>query len=300
MEAWRRGCGEEPAPDNLSRSLWFVLWDEDLRDYVKIHQNRDFFFDLQPSIEDTICSRPAKPLPSGMLKCGGFFYGSGEPVEYSKPALTFEQQADLLRFRGLIAERAGKRDGVRSLFPACENRFVPGAAVSVGGSWCGVPPHRATGHKTRVTAAPGRPTLPASAPSRRKNLVPPGLPARRTRSIMGLVGGSEYWLVRAEWRNNCRLWLSHENSEGDPSIVRQVVIENPVINSPFREPGRHSRLTDEGITSEIIEGRRVSLRFVGSCQNLYQAGLCDKLLPELRSNGIESPAAESTVRETDT
>jgi type III restriction enzyme len=42
----------------------------------------------------------------------------------------------------------------------------------------------------------------------------------------------------------------------------QVVIENPVINSPFGEPTRHFRFTDEGITNEIIEARRVSQYFV--------------------------------------
>jgi type III restriction enzyme len=44
--------------------------------------------------------------------------------------------------------------------------------------------------------------------------------------------------------------------------VKQVVIENPVINSPFREPDRHFRFTDEGITNEVIDGRRTSSYFV--------------------------------------
>ncbi len=44
--------------------------------------------------------------------------------------------------------------------------------------------------------------------------------------------------------------------------MRQVVIENPVINSPFREPGRHFKFTDEGITDEINDGRRSSSYFV--------------------------------------
>lgn len=39
--------------------------------------------------------------------------------------------------------------------------------------------------------------------------------------------------------------------------MSQVVIENPVINSPFDEPRRHFRFTDEGITNEIVEARRV-------------------------------------------
>jgi type III restriction enzyme len=32
--------------------------------------------------------------------------------------------------------------------------------------------------------------------------------------------------------------------------MKQVVIENPVINSPFEEPQRHFKFTDERITNE--------------------------------------------------
>jgi type III restriction enzyme len=44
--------------------------------------------------------------------------------------------------------------------------------------------------------------------------------------------------------------------------MKQVVIENPVINSPFDEPKRHFKFTDEGITNEIVEKRRVSSYFI--------------------------------------
>ncbi len=44
--------------------------------------------------------------------------------------------------------------------------------------------------------------------------------------------------------------------------MTQVVIENPIINSPFDEPTRHFRFSDEGITNEIVEGRRTSSYFV--------------------------------------
>ncbi len=44
--------------------------------------------------------------------------------------------------------------------------------------------------------------------------------------------------------------------------MRQVVIENPVLNSPFEEPQRHFRFDDEGITNEIVEARRASSYFV--------------------------------------
>ena len=33
--------------------------------------------------------------------------------------------------------------------------------------------------------------------------------------------------------------------------MSKVVIENPIINSPFDEPTRHFRFSDEGITDEI-------------------------------------------------
>jgi len=45
-------------------------------------------------------------------------------------------------------------------------------------------------------------------------------------------------------------------------MATQTVIENPVINSPFDEPKRHFKFSDEGITNEIIEGRHVSFYFI--------------------------------------
>ena len=44
--------------------------------------------------------------------------------------------------------------------------------------------------------------------------------------------------------------------------MAQVVIENPILNSPYEEPWRHFRFTDEGITDEIVEARRTSQYFV--------------------------------------
>jgi type III restriction enzyme len=42
----------------------------------------------------------------------------------------------------------------------------------------------------------------------------------------------------------------------------QVVIENPILNSPFAVPSRHFKFTNEGITNEVVEGRRPSAYFV--------------------------------------
>jgi type III restriction enzyme len=41
-----------------------------------------------------------------------------------------------------------------------------------------------------------------------------------------------------------------------------TVIENPILNSPYREPGRHFRFDDDGITNEVVESRRPSSYFV--------------------------------------
>ncbi len=42
----------------------------------------------------------------------------------------------------------------------------------------------------------------------------------------------------------------------------QVVIENPILNSPFDEPCRHFRFSEDGITNEVVESRRSSSYFV--------------------------------------
>jgi type III restriction enzyme len=44
--------------------------------------------------------------------------------------------------------------------------------------------------------------------------------------------------------------------------MSQVVIENPIINSPFDESARHFKFDDEGITNVQVEGRRTSSYFV--------------------------------------
>ncbi len=49
-------------------------------------------------------------------------------------------------------------------------------------------------------------------------------------------------------------------------MPRQVVIENPILNSPFAEPSRHFRFDDDGITNDIVEGRRISSYFIPIAQ----------------------------------
>ena len=55
--------------------------------------------------------------------------------------------------------------------------------------------------------------------------------------------------------------------------MADTIIENPILNSPYREPDRHWRFTDEGITNEIVETRRAEclLRADPSAQQEGQA-----------------------------
>jgi type III restriction enzyme len=48
----------------------------------------------------------------------------------------------------------------------------------------------------------------------------------------------------------------------DVRVSKQVVIENPIINSPFEEPTSYFRFSDEGITNEEVDGRRDSSYFI--------------------------------------
>ena len=45
-------------------------------------------------------------------------------------------------------------------------------------------------------------------------------------------------------------------------MAKSVAIENPIINTPFAEPTRHFRFDDDGITDEIVDGRRRSEYFM--------------------------------------
>lgn len=44
--------------------------------------------------------------------------------------------------------------------------------------------------------------------------------------------------------------------------MAQVVIDNPILNSPYEEPTRHFRFSDEGITNEVVNERRTSSYFM--------------------------------------
>ena len=55
-------------------------------------------------------------------------------------------------------------------------------------------------------------------------------------------------------------------------VRRQVVIENPILNSPYEAPSRHWKFTDDGITNEEVIGRRPSSYFVPIAQPRKRGG----------------------------
>lgn len=65
---------------------------------------------------------------------------------------------------------------------------------------------------------------------------------------------------------------------GQPS---QVVIENPVINSPYEMPSRHFKFGEEGITNEVVDGRRSSSYFV-------------PIAPSKKKKGVDQPVLFDT------
>jgi type III restriction enzyme len=63
--------------------------------------------------------------------------------------------------------------------------------------------------------------------------------------------------------------------------MRDVVIENPVINSAFVEPRRHFKFDDDGITSEIAQQRRPSAYLIPVAAPGIRARLADHLAGSL-------------------
>ena len=77
--------------------------------------------------------------------------------------------------------------------------------------------------------------------------------------------------------------------------MRSVVIENPIINSPYDEPTRHFQFSDEGITNEVVAGRRISSYFVPIAQPRKKRGAAEQALfdTEWTKDRIEERATTS-------
>lgn len=75
----------------------------------------------------------------------------------------------------------------------------------------------------------------------------------------------------------------------------QLVIENPILNTPFAAPARHFRFDDEGITDEVVEGRRPSSCFMPIPQAKKKAG--QLVFDESTGDRIEENRLIDKIRE---
>ena len=79
--------------------------------------------------------------------------------------------------------------------------------------------------------------------------------------------------------------------------MKQVVIENPVINSPFEEPSRHFKFDESGITNNIAAFRRPSSYFVPIPRPRKTGGRSQHTFDEWRSDRIEENGVVNRIRQ---
>jgi type III restriction enzyme len=80
--------------------------------------------------------------------------------------------------------------------------------------------------------------------------------------------------------------------------VPDVVIENPILNSPYKAPTRHWRFNDDGITNEIEDGRRKSAYFMPIPASRRRAGAQQELeFAEWTQDRIEETRFVNEIRQ---
>ncbi len=79
--------------------------------------------------------------------------------------------------------------------------------------------------------------------------------------------------------------------------MADVVIENPILNSPFDEPERHFRFDKSGITNDVVQARRTSAYFIPIAKPKRKGG--QQLLPatEWTEERIEENALINRIRQ---
>lgn len=80
-------------------------------------------------------------------------------------------------------------------------------------------------------------------------------------------------------------------------MSKTVVIENPILNSPFKEPNRHFRFSDEGITNEKVEARRISAYFIPVPRSKKQADMQPLFKTDWTEDRIEENKLINNIRE---
>ncbi|MGH9245958.1 MAG: hypothetical protein ACRD29_16905, partial [Acidimicrobiales bacterium] len=75
----------------------------------------------------------------------------------------------------------------------------------------------------------------------------------------------------------------------------QIVIENPILNAPYEAPARHFRFDDDGITDEVVDGRRPSSYFMPIPKAKKKAG--QLVIDEWTGDRIEENRLINQIRE---
>ena len=77
-----------------------------------------------------------------------------------------------------------------------------------------------------------------------------------------------------------------------------VIIENPILNSPYTAPDRHWKFNDDGITDEVEEGRRKSAYFMPIPASRRRAGAQQQLeFAEWTQDRIEESRIVNEIRQ---
>jgi hypothetical protein len=79
--------------------------------------------------------------------------------------------------------------------------------------------------------------------------------------------------------------------------MTQVVIENPILSSPYGEPTRHFKFTEDGITDEIVAGRRKISYFVPIARPKKRGGQHTLFETEWTQDRVEETRLVNDIRE---
>ena len=80
-------------------------------------------------------------------------------------------------------------------------------------------------------------------------------------------------------------------------MATQVIINNPIINSPFEEPRRHYRFDEDGITDDIVPQRRISAYFVPIAQPKKKSKDKQLTFEDWTADRIEENKAVNFIRQ---
>jgi type III restriction enzyme len=78
--------------------------------------------------------------------------------------------------------------------------------------------------------------------------------------------------------------------------LSQVIIENPILNTPFAAPNRHFKFDETGITNEIAEYRRTSAYFIPIAQAQRRGSSQPSLIDEWTSERIAENTFINEIR----